>query len=62
MTKSQEILLAIPEGDRNMAALNMHRYVNMVGGRHSDAARMEVREYESMGAEKYRENFHAQRA
>jgi hypothetical protein len=49
------------EEDRKLAGLNTTRFVNMCGGRHVDAARSEVRDYERMGPEAYRELFKSMR-
>ncbi len=55
-----QVLLAIPEADRDWVTLDALRMMNMVGGRPSDCARSSVRAYEN-GSLTY-EKFKAERA
>lgn len=41
-----QVLLAVPEADRDWVTLDAHRMMNMTGGRPSDCARSSVRAYQ----------------
>lgn len=62
LSRFDQVLLAVPEGDRTMVSLSAMRLMHVSPGwRPSDAARAEVRRYQDMGSDEYAADFKAER-